>query len=112
MAELNLRPDLVRRIQEIAQSENRPVDEVVERLLTQYIPGGTPHSEAEQSTIQSYPNPLQRMLEIMESDTTIEWRDLGNTSENTKEILNTEYKDYLLARQNRPSEPNNDQNPG
>src|SRR5579859_8222702 len=36
MAEINLRPDLVRRLQALSEQEHRPVDDVLDSLLAHY----------------------------------------------------------------------------
>src|SRR5205085_9018785 len=51
MAELTLRSDLVQRLQKIAEQEQRPVDEVIENLLTKYQPAPRQRAEAEQAAL-------------------------------------------------------------
>ncbi len=50
MSDLDLRDDLVERLQKLAQRENRPVDEVLETMLAQYHPRPTPEPELDFDT--------------------------------------------------------------
>jgi len=62
-------------------------------------PDGVPRLKDEQSNIELPTDPLLQMLEMAESDLTVQWQSMSST-ESTKEILNREYTDHLLARLN------------
>ncbi len=63
-------------------------------------PEGVPRLKDEQANIELPVDPLVRMLEMAESDLRVQWQSPRGT-ESTKEILNAEYTDHLLARLNR-----------
>ncbi|MHB8628166.1 MAG: hypothetical protein ACYDBJ_12905 [Aggregatilineales bacterium] len=90
---LRLRPELVKRLEDIARRENRPVDDVVETMLAQYGPPETNGSDEAPAT-------LMLMLQMIESDQTVTWRGETDASERTKEILNNEFVDYSNTHAN------------
>ncbi len=52
MAEINLRHDLVRRLEALAEQEHRPIDEVLDSVLDQYTPSSAVASdEADSATL-------------------------------------------------------------
>jgi hypothetical protein len=68
-------------------------------------PDGIPRLKDEQSNIELPADPFVRMLEMAESDPTVQWRSMSGP-ESTKEVLNREYTDHLLARLNGTTTPN------
>ncbi len=89
MANLIFPDKLTERLQKIAERENRSIVEVVENMVThQYA-----ESEPEKAPAD---DPLLRIWEMaQEANLTFNYHD---TSMRSREILETEYADYLLKR--------------
>lgn len=95
MTTITLRPDLVRKVQEIAEQESRSIEQVLENMLTHYQPASTPeHSETG----------LQRLAAFLKAQGDVEWNGPHDLSERTKEYLETEYTDYLMKRMASPAD--------
>lgn len=90
MATLTLRPDLVTKLEQIAQNENRTVEQVVETLVTTYV-------SATKADLESPETKFQKMLDMIDSDETVVWQDNRDLSERAKEILDSEYAEYLSS---------------
>jgi vacuolar-type H+-ATPase subunit H len=92
MAELRVAEHLVRQLKEIAEREHRSVDDVVETMIEQYQPSV---GEAKEDTSNE-----ESGLWVLAKTA----QELGlssgqsNISERSREILNTEYPEYLMRR--------------
>lgn len=88
MSDLIINDPLAQRLRSLAEREHRSVDEVLETLLDQY--------PADQDQNEEDDNPLLTMLRLAEAaKLTFTENDVVDRS---REILNTEYPDYLLKR--------------
>lgn len=88
-------PDhIAKRLEQLAEQEQTNVGDIVERLLRQYTPKPPSGSLADLA---------QSALELgLESEQSVD------TAERSREILNTEYADYIKKRMD--SESNDDHN--
>jgi tetratricopeptide (TPR) repeat protein len=82
-------------------------DEQLDEQFWLFDHEGIPHLKSEQATIELPYDPLLAMLEEIEANPS-QWS-FGATdiSERSREILNNEFADYLIARMNRPLELDN-----
>lgn len=89
MAQINVSSDIAERLKRIAEQENRSLDDVLTSLLNAYP----------QVKQQPSGNWALRMALMAQTDTAIEWNERAvDLSERSREILNTEFADYLLNR--------------
>lgn len=72
---------------------------------------GVPRLKTEQGMIQLSPDPLRTMIAVMDSNPAIAWRGETDSSERAKEVFNTAYTDYLLARMSHPESTADEPNP-
>lgn len=139
MTTITLRSDLARKVQEIADQENRSVEEILENMIAHYQPTMIPDQSEDESQrleaalhqllekmasgkssdsfkllteilkkgvpprqstlVPDQPqDALLKVLEMIESDDTVVWSGPTDLSERAKEILETEYVDYLMKR--------------
>lgn len=88
MVTITFPDELAKRLQQVAERENRTVAEIIEAMLDRY--------EAEISEPSPYTDPLLRIWEMAhEANLTFTEHDVSTRS---REILETEYADYLLKR--------------
>ena len=88
MFTLILDDETAERLQAVARRQNRSPNEVVRDLLGQ----------ADEPQVTGNANWLRVMAEMAEKDTDIVWKDEPDLSERSREILNTEFADYLMKR--------------
>jgi len=89
MFTLLLDDETAKRLQAISMRENRPLDEIVSAALAQY--------DVSQPTDK--PNWALEMARLAQEDTSIKWNELAATlSENSRDILDNQFADYLLKR--------------
>lgn len=86
MSALIIDDQVAERLRQIALQEHRPIDELIRAMLEVY-------------TVAPQPSqwPLE-MAKMAEADTEIEWNEYSpELSERSREILENEFGDYLLA---------------
>jgi hypothetical protein len=83
-------------------------DAELEEQFWLFDENGVPRLKVDQETLKLPPNPFSKSIRAVHSDPSIQWGQPHNSSEHTKEILNTEYSDYLAARNNRPALKNDE----
>ena len=88
MFTLILDDETAERLQAVARRQNRSPNEVVRDLLAQ--------TDAPEVSASS--DWLKRMARRAEQHTDIVWKDEPDLSERSREILNTEFADYLMSR--------------
>lgn len=95
MADLIIDDDLLQRLREIAQKEDRPVEDVLRTMVEKYTPQPS-SSEAIQAMIESYQaraaetDPLEAFLGMFDDDIT----DLSSmTKEDILEVYRKKYGD-------------------
>lgn len=91
MFTLILDDETAERLQAVARRQNRSPNEVVRDLLGQ----------VDEPQVTGNPNWLKRMAERAEQHTDIVWNDEPDLSEHSREILNTEFADYLIKQMER-----------
>lgn len=97
-------PQIADRLRAIAERENRSVEQIIEELLSNYQ---SPITETHQPSKTINPdNPLLGTLAALAAaGRRMNFQSGENdVSERSREILNTEYAEYLLSRMNRPNE--------
>ena len=89
MFTLLLDDETAKKLQAISIRENRPLNEIVSAAIAQYdVPQPTGN-----------PNWALRMAQMAEANTSIQWNEVAaSLSENSREILENEFADYLLKR--------------
>ena len=90
MADLMIPDALANRLRDLAQRENRSVADVLETMIEQYEPAAEPETE------EMAENPLLLMVQMAE-EANLPFSET-DVAERSREILNTEYADYLLKR--------------
>jgi predicted transcriptional regulator len=81
---------IAERLRQLAETENRPLEAVLNSMLNQYT---TPLPTASTWAYE--------MAKMAEADTTIEWsEDAPDLSEQSRELLGNDFGDYLLKRMN------------
>jgi len=75
-------------------------DEALDEQFWVFDHEGIPRLKSDQDSVQLPVDPFQIMLTVMQSNPAIVWRNEPDSSERAKEIFNTDYTDYLLARMN------------
>lgn len=94
MTDFPMDDDLARRIQALAEQEQRSPNDVLRAMLEQYTP--TPPRIADQPEKPSWG---QRMAKIIREDTTDVFDGFSpDLSARSREILENEYAHYLLKR--------------
>lgn len=94
MTDFPMDDELARRIQALAEQEQRSPNDVLRAMLEQYKPTPTPTSDQSEK-----PSWAQRMAKIIEEDTTDVFDGFSpDLSARSREILENEYADYLLKR--------------
>ena len=89
MADLIIPDDMAQALQALAEQEKRSVPELLEKMLERYQ--ALPARDAD---IEN--DPLLRMAEIAKAENLV-FTD-NNVASRSREILETEYADYLLKR--------------
>lgn len=89
MAQLNVANEIAQRLRQIAEQENRSLDDLLRSMLDSY-PQAEPPRQG---------NWALRMAEMAQADRDIEWNErAADLAERSREILNTEFAGYLLKR--------------
>jgi hypothetical protein len=109
MADLTLPAELVEKLEEFARRENRSVEDLIASLLDEYSARlAYPQTGASDQDVPE--NSLQSLLDKVLRNPSV-WS-FGESARyitaRSREILNTEYADYLLARMKRPPIPNDE----
>lgn len=101
MASIEIDHELLRQVRKLAAEENRSVDSVVKTALEQYVLARTYHgTELVLPELTSETrNPLLRIAEGAELLGDLASED--NVSERSRDILNTEFPEYLMNRMRR-----------
>ncbi len=87
MTELIIDDTLAEQLRQLAQYENRPLDAVLRSMLASYA-----------TSLQPSEWPLE-MARMAEEDTDIVWNEYApDLSERSRDILESEFGDYLLKR--------------
>jgi len=87
MTELIIDDEIAKRLDQIAQQENRPIDAVLRSMLESYA-----------GLVQPSDWPLI-MAKMAEADIDIDWNEqAADLSERSRDILDNEFTDYLLKR--------------
>ena len=87
MTELMIDDTLAEQLRQLAQHENRPLDAVLRSMLESYA-----------TSLQPSEWPLA-MARMAEEDTDIAWNEYApDLSERSRDILESEFGDYLLKR--------------
>jgi len=82
VSELIIDDEIAKRLREIAQQENRPLDALLRSMLDSYALTSQPSNWALQ------------MAQMAETDTDMEWgEDAADLSERSREILDNEFAD-------------------
>lgn len=87
-----------RYLQSVNDERQHMTNEVLDEQFWLIDHNGVPRLKSKQSEIELPPDPLMEILEIAEADSSIQWRQDIDTSKSAKEILNSEFTDYLLSR--------------
>jgi hypothetical protein len=93
MAEMVIPEHLAQQLRAIAERENRPVEEVLAEALRQYA---SPSDEASPDEIAPPPGTLARFA--YEARKAGFRSGVSDTSERSREILETEFGDYLTRK--------------
>lgn len=109
MAEFRIDKELLDQVQKLAAEENRSMDDVVTSVLWQFVlsrsfqQSGTPDIDVTPTT----KNPLLLIAQGAEAlgDLATE----NNVSERSREILRTEYPEYLMRRVTHPNTLDDDE---
>jgi hypothetical protein len=97
-------PQIADRLRAIAERENRSIEQIIEDLLSIYVPPSGEILEPPKTIDPDNP-PLGTLASLAAAGRRMSLRSGENdVSERSREILNTEYAEYLLNRMNRPSE--------
>lgn len=88
MADLIIPDELAEELQTLADHENRSVPELLESMIEQY------HGVERDAELKN--DPLLQMAEIAKADKLVFTG--SNVAARSREILETEYADYLLKR--------------
>jgi hypothetical protein len=88
--------------QSVGDERQHMTDEELDQQFWLIDHNGIPRLKSEQSEVELPPDPLEEILKIAESEQGIEWHSDGDDFRSAKDILNSEYTDYLLSRINRP----------
>ena len=87
MTELMIDDTLAEQLYRLAQQENRPIDAILRSMLESYA-----------AVLQPSEWPLE-MARMAEEDNAIVWNDYApDLSEHSRDILESEFGDYLLKR--------------
>jgi len=93
MTDFSIPDHLAEMLEHIAQSENRPVEEIVEEALQQYASEHLPPSSANQPQTRNL-----LLLIAQAADELGEGSKEGDIAERSREILNNEIPEYLMRR--------------
>ena len=98
MANVHIKEDLMKRLADVAERENRPVEEIIESALEQFA---SQRLTAEKPVYQfDYPADTKDVLLLIAkaADELGETSSVPNLSERSSELLRTEWPEYLQRR--------------
>jgi hypothetical protein len=95
MVTITIPDKLARRLESIAQQENRSIDDVAASILEKHMPVAPPLAESDDDE-EAPPGSLAALIKAAdEADIRSDYTD---TAERGREILNTEYPKYLARK--------------